>query len=293
MARKGGLGKGLDALFLDNEAESGGTLMTLRLSDIEPNKEQPRKDFEPEALGELSDSIRENGILQPIVVRSLPGGAYQIIAGERRWRASRLAGLNEIPAVVIEADDDKVRELALIENLQRKDLTPLEEAQGYRSLMDATGMTQEQAAKRLGKSRPVIANALRLLSLPGEVKKRLEKGSLSAGHARLLAGLDDPAEAAALSAQVEREGLSVRELEQLLRQNRGDATGRSAGAKPGKKPKPEENAWGDAGTREVAISLQEATGRQVKVSRSGDGGMLSIEFFSEDDLRELAAKLGR
>ena len=145
MAKKSGLGKGLDALFLDNETAESSSLMTLRVSDIEPNKDQPRKAFEPNALAELADSIREHGILQPVVVRALPGGVYQIIAGERRWRASRMAGLSEIPAIVIEADDAKVRELALIENLQRQDLTPLEEAEGYRSLMEHSGMTQEEA----------------------------------------------------------------------------------------------------------------------------------------------------
>ncbi len=153
MAKKSGLGKGLDALFLDNETAESSSLMTLRVSDIEPNKDQPRKAFEPNALAELADSIREHGILQPVVVRALPGGVYQIIAGERRWRASRMAGLSEIPAIVIEADDAKVRELALIENLQRQDLTPLEEAEGYRSLMEHSGMTQEEVAARLGKSR--------------------------------------------------------------------------------------------------------------------------------------------
>ena len=150
MAKKSGLGKGLDALFLDNETAESSSLMTLRVSDIEPNKDQPRKAFEPNALAELADSIREHGILQPVVVRALPGGVYQIIAGERRWRASRMAGLSEIPAIVIEADDAKVRELALIENLQRQDLTPLEEAEGYRSLMEHSGMTQEEVAARLG-----------------------------------------------------------------------------------------------------------------------------------------------
>mgnify|MGYP001523958130 CR=1 FL=1 len=154
MAKKSGLGKGLDALFLDNETAESSSLMTLRVSDIEPNKDQPRKAFEPNALAELADSIREHGILQPVVVRALPGGVYQIIAGERRWRASRMARLSEIPAIVIEADDAKVRELALIENLQRQDLTPLEEAEGYRSLMEHSGMTQEEVAARLGKSRP-------------------------------------------------------------------------------------------------------------------------------------------
>ena len=290
MAKKGGLGKGLDALFLDNEAEVSSTLMTLRLSDIEPNKEQPRREFEPEALSELSSSIAEHGVLQPIVVRSLPGGVYQIIAGERRWRASRQAGLAEIPAIVIEADDNKVRELALIENLQRQDLTALEEAMGYRSLMDATGMTQEQVAQRLGKSRPVVANALRLLNLPDEVKKRLREGKLSAGHARMLAGVEDAAEAVSLAAEVEKQGLSVRELEQLLRKNRGAATGRSP--EPARKAK-EEPPFGDKLLRELQISLQETTGRRVKIAKTGEGGTLEIEFFSESDLKELAEKLSR
>lgn len=290
MAKKGGLGKGLDALFLDNEAEVSSTLATLRLTDIEPNREQPRHTFEPEALNELAGSIAEHGVLQPIVVRALPGGAYQIIAGERRWRASRQAGLTEIPAIVIEADDDKVRELALIENLQRQDLTPLEEALGYRSLMDASGMTQEQVAQRLGKSRPVIANALRLLTLPEDVKERLSSGKLSAGHARMLAGIEDAAEASALAAEVEKQGLSVRGLEELLRKNRGAATGRSPEAK---KEKPNTAPFGDKLAKELQLSLQETTGRRVKIERAGEGGTLQIEFFSEGDLRELAERLSK
>lgn len=291
MAKKGGLGKGLDALFLDNEAEVSSTLATLRITDIEPNREQPRRTFEPEALSELAGSIAEHGVLQPIVVRALPGGAYQIIAGERRWRASRQAGLTEIPAIVIEADDEKVRELALIENLQRQDLTPLEEALGYRSLMDASGMTQEQVAQRLGKSRPVIANALRLLTLPEDVKERLTAGKLTAGHARMLAGVEDAAEASALAAEVEKQGLSVRELEELLRKNRGAATGRSAGEK---KEKPKAEApFGDKLAKELQLSLQETTGRRVKIERAGEGGTLQIEFFSESDLKELAERLSK
>lgn len=286
MAKKGGLGKGLDALFLDNEAELSSSLMTLRIGDIEPNREQPRRHFAPEALSELADSITEHGVLQPIVVRALPGGAYQIIAGERRWRASRQAGLAEIPAIVIEANDEKVRELALIENLQRQDLTPLEEAEGYRSLMETAGMTQEQVAKRLGKSRPVVANALRLLNLPEAVKEALTAGRLSAGHARLLAALE-PEEAVRIAAETEKKGLSVRELERLLKKNR-TATDRS------KKDEPKKAApFGDKMITELTLSMMDATGRQVKIQRSktGEGGTLTVEFFSEEDLLTLVKKL--
>lgn len=286
MAKKGGLGKGLDALFLDNEAELSSSLMTLRIGDIEPNREQPRRHFAPEALSELADSITEHGVLQPIVVRALPGGTYQIIAGERRWRASRQAGLAEIPAIVIEANDEKVRELALIENLQRQDLTPLEEAEGYRSLMETAGMTQEQVAKRLGKSRPVVANALRLLNLPEAVKEALTAGRLSAGHARLLAALE-PEEAVRIAAEAEKKGLSVRELEHLLKKNR-TATDRS------KKDEPKKTApFGDKMITELTLSMMDATGRQVKIQRSktGEGGTLTVEFFSEEDLLALVKKL--
>lgn len=286
MAKKGGLGKGLDALFLDNEAELSSSLMTLRIGDIEPNREQPRRHFAPEALSELADSITEHGVLQPIVVRALPGGTYQIIAGERRWRASRQAGLAEIPAIVIEANDEKVRELALIENLQRQDLTPLEEAEGYRSLMETAGMTQEQVAKRLGKSRPVVANALRLLNLPEAVKEALTAGRLSAGHARLLAALE-PEEAVKIAAETEKKGLSVRELERLLKKNRA-ATDRS------KKEEPEKTApFGDKMITELTLSMMDATGRQVKIRRNktGEGGTLTVEFFSEEDLLALVKKL--
>ena len=286
MAKRGGLGKGLDALFLDNEAETGSTLMTLGLAEIEPNRDQPRKNFTPEELTELADSITEHGVLQPIVVRSLPGGSYQIIAGERRWRAARQAGLNEIPAIVIEADDRKVQELALIENLQRQDLDPIEEAMGYESLMKAAGYTQEEVAKRLGKSRPVVANALRLLKLPDDVKKDITAGKITAGHARMLAGLDKPEEQSALAKRVEKEGLSVRELEKLLKAEREE----KKPARP-KKTVTKEQPFGDKVAQETALSLSEATGRRVKVERTGKGGTLTIEYFDDNDLLELAGRL--
>ena len=259
--------------------------MTLRVSDIEPNKDQPRKAFEPNALAELADSIREHGILQPVVVRALPGGVYQIIAGERRWRASRMAGLSEIPAIVIEADDAKVRELALIENLQRQDLTPLEEAEGYRSLMEHSGMTQEEVAARLGKSRPVVANALRLLNLPKGVKMQLDEGFLTAGHARLLASLPE-ADAIRWGNDVVLRGLNVRELETALKKERNaakKAAERKATAK--------EDPWGDKELREMQLALQEELGRRVTINRKGVGGILTIAYSDEDDLIDLVDKL--
>ena len=285
MAKKGGLGKGLDALFLDNDAQVGGGLMNLRLSAIEPNKDQPRDKFDQEALAELADSIREHGVLQPIVVRPMPGGTYQIVAGERRWRASRMAGLSEIPAVVVEAQDDKVMELALIENLQREDLTIIEEALGYRTLMETYGLTQDQVAKRMGKSRPVIANALRILNLPEKALERLEKGELTPGHARVLAGLPDAGLMEELAEETVRGGLTVRQLEKLAAQRK------AAPKEPREKAPREESAWGDSGFREIEISLGEMLGRKVRIHRSPRGGKLEIEFYSMDDLTRLANRL--
>ena len=257
MAKKSGLGKGLDALFLDNETAESSSLMTLRVSDIEPNKDQPRKAFEPNALAELADSIREHG----------------------------MAGLSEIPAIVIEADDAKVRELALIENLQRQDLTPLEEAEGYRSLMEHSGMTQEEVAARLGKSRPVVANALRLLNLPKGVKMQLDEGFLTAGHARLLASLPE-ADAIRWGNDVVLRGLNVRELETALKKERNaakKAAERKANAK--------EDPWGDKELREMQLALQEELGRRVTINRKGVGGILTIAYSDEDDLIDLVDKL--
>ena len=216
MAKKGGLGKGLEALFVDNATADGEHLTTLRISQVEPNKEQPRREFEAAALGELADSIREHGILQPLIVRPLEGDRYQIVAGERRWRAARMAGLTEVPAIVRELDDLVTMELALIENLQREDLTPLEEAEGYRSLMELYGMTQEQVARRVGKSRPVIANALRLLSLPEEVRRTLAEGKISAGHARVLVSAVSAQEI--VSTGLQQGILSAESLEAMIRQ---------------------------------------------------------------------------
>lgn len=292
MARKGGLGKGLDALFIDNDAEVSGALMQLRLSQVEPNKDQPRDLFDQEALAELADSIREHGVLQPIIVRAVPGGMYQIIAGERRWRASRLAGLQELPAMVVDADDTRVMELAMIENLQREDLSPLEEARGYRLLMDAAGLTQEQLAVRMGKSRPAIANALRLLSLPPQAQKQLEAGAITPGHARVLAGVEEKSQALELLDLTTQKGLTVRQLETLARQLK----------QPKAAPAPEkevaftarggeDTAWGDPFYRETQLSLTDALGTPVRIRRSPGGGTLEIAFYSREQLAQLAKKL--
>ena len=290
MAKKGGLGKGLDALFLDNDTQVGGGLMSLRVSAIEPNKDQPRDRFDQAALSELADSIREHGVLQPIVVRTMEGGTYQIIAGERRWRASRMAGLSEIPAMVVEAEDGKVMELALIENLQREDLTIIEEALGYRTLMETYGLTQEQVAKRMGKSRPVIANALRILNLSPGSLKRLEAGELTPGHARVLAGLESPELMDQLAEEVVKSALTVRQLEKLAAQRKGSRREVvSANAAPVLEEGP--SSWGESAYREVELCLREVLGRKVEVRRSAKGGVLEIEFYSKEDLTQLAGRI--
>lgn len=219
--KKGGLGKGLDAIFAENDMEDANATVTLKISEIEPNRSQPRKEFKDEALAELADSIVQHGVLQPLLVRPLLGGGYQIVAGERRWRAARMAGVSEVPVVIRDMSDHEVMELALIENLQREDLTPLEEAQGYQSLIDQYGMTQEEIARTVGKSRPAVANALRLLHLPEDLQELVAAGKLSAGHARTLLGfqeVDDMRRAAQL---VVEQGISVRELEKLVNKANG------------------------------------------------------------------------
>ncbi|MBP0963659.1 MAG: ParB/RepB/Spo0J family partition protein [Oscillospiraceae bacterium] len=286
MAKKGGLGKGLDALFLDNTADAGqGSIITVRLSQVEPNSSQPRRQFDEDALQELADSIAEHGVLQPIVVRPLDSDGYQIIAGERRWRASRMAGLTEVPVIVREADDKVTMELALIENLQREDLNVLEEAEGYRALMDLYGLTQEEAAKRLGKSRPVVANTLRILTLPQPVLALLREGKLTAGHARALVGMEE-AEATTMARLAVEEGLTVRDIEKLARARRQEAK-----KAPPSQPEKKESAWGSSYCREAQLALGESLGRRVKISPKGEGGKLEIEFFSKEDLNALAEAL--
>ena len=280
MAAKKGLGAGLNALFAEAERDEAEEIQRLPISRVEPREEQPRVNFDEASLGELAESIREYGMIQPITVRRLASGYYQIIAGERRWRAARMAGLKEVPVRVLEADARLATELALVENLQREDLSPIEEAQGYKTLMEVYGMTQDEAAKRVGKSRPTVTNALRLLSLAPEVQQFVEQGLLSAGHARALVPIK-PEEAQIEAARsVIANGLSVRRTEQLA-------------AKLMREPKPEP----DDGeikvdyAAEVTKKLEKALGRRVKLSENGKRGKITLEYYGADDRERLIALL--
>lgn len=276
--KKGGLGRGLDALFADNAVDEQNGVVSLRISEIEPNRDQPRKQFDEAALADLAASIQQHGVLQPLLVRPLPGGSYQLVAGERRWRASRMAGLTEVPVVVREMSDREASELALIENLQRQDLNPMEEAVGYRTLMEQYGMTQEDAARAVNKSRPAVANALRLLNLPDEVADWVREGKLSAGHARtLLAFPTAEAQRAAAEAAIHND-LSVRALEKMVKSTRS--------------PKPDRPTHRrDSLFDEVEIALTEQLGRKVRVLDKGEKGVLQLEFYSKEDLTALANQM--
>lgn len=277
MSAKKGLGKGLESLFVENSSENGSAI-EVRLSEIEPNREQPRKYFKDEAIEELSESIKKHGLIQPIVVRPLVTGGYRIIAGERRWRASRKAGLTTVPVIVKEIDDLGAAELALIENLQREDLNPVEEAEGYRSLMNNFGLTQEQVSERVGKSRPAIANALRLLSLNDDEMKALADGKITQGHARTLLSIKDETarkEALALA----KKGCSVRELETFSKK-----AAKGERAPKASEPKPKF-------LTEVEIALTREVGRKIIVTGNGKGGTIHIEFFDDDDLKEMAERI--
>ena len=217
MAKKGGLGKGLDAIFHDNVRADDGSAVELNINELEPNRNQPRKEFSDEAMRELADSIAQHGVLQPLLVRPMLSGGYQIVAGERRWRASRMAGLMTVPALIRELTDSEVMQIALIENLQREDLKPLEEAQGYQALMDEFSFTQDEISKTVGKSRPAVTNALRLLNLPDTLRAMLANGDLTAGHARTLLSFKDEAAMLAAAKRTVAEGLSVRELEKMAK----------------------------------------------------------------------------
>lgn len=280
-AKKGGIGKGLDALFEDNSMEmlSGSSAVILKINEIEPNREQPRKTFDETALSELADSIAKHGVIQPLLVRPLSDGSYQLIAGERRWRASRMAGLSEVPAVIREMSDAEAMELALIENLQREDLNPIEEAQGLQLLIETYGLTQEEAAEKVGKSRPAIANILRLLNLPDELLTLVKDGTLSSGHARALLPLTDEKLMSEAAKTVTEKGLSVRETERLVRAMLHNAE------KPEKREKRRDVYFDEA---ELAIS--ETLGRKVKIfNGKGERGTIEIEFFGKEDLSGLAA----
>lgn len=275
MAKARGLGKGLDALFADTGTDSGDSVRTIRLSEIEPNRAQPRKDFDEEALSELSDSIAKHGVLQPLLVRPLSNGGYQIVAGERRWRAARLAGLSEVPVLVRELSDEEADQMALIENLQREDLNAVETAEGYRRLMEKYGMTQEALSEAVGKSRPAIANTLRLLSLPKDVVALIQEGKLSAGHAKAILGAPE-ASRSQLAERVVKEGLSVRETEKL-------ASKKEKPTKTGKKEAFPKNGY----FREMQIAMTDELGRPVKITENGGGGILSIPFYNQDELKAI------
>ena len=280
---KGGLGKGFGALpgesLMAGEGEESG-VSTLPMTLIEPNSAQPRKNFDPEAMRELTHSIAMHGVVSPITVRRAGDGYYQIIAGERRWRAARSAGLTEIPALVIEADDKTVMELALIENLQRQDLNPIEEAQGYHSLMEEYGLTQEQVAERVGKSRPAVANALRLLSLPAEAQQMLADGTLSAGHARAVLAIKD--ESLRTHEALEKmAGMSVRQAEKFAK----------GLCRPAEKPKEQAAPFAADYSADLAARLEGALGRRVRIEHGKTSGTVSLEFYGDEDLERLAEAL--
>ena len=280
--RKGGLGKGLDLLFQDNIPDEKESTSTLRISELEPNRDQPRKEFDPAALAELADSIAAVGVIQPLIVRPIPGGGYQIVAGERRWRAAQSAGLTEVPVIIRELSDKEVDEIALIENLQREDLNPVEEAEGYRHLMNEYGMTQEQVASRVGKSRPSVANSVRLLELPDSVLGMLTAGDLTVGHVRPLLGLHDEDTMVKVACMAVKKKMTVRDVEKQVKKEKGES--------PSKKQSPSER---DSYFDEVEIALAMALGRKVKIIGSAEKGTLEIDFYSNDDLTHLANLLGK
>ena len=285
MAKKGGLGTGLDALFQDNSPiESEKSIITLSVNEVEPNREQPRKEFDEKALSELSKSIEKNGVIQPILVRPVTGGAYQIVAGERRWRAARMAGLQEVPVVIREMSDEDAAVFALIENLQREDLNPVEEAEGIRSLIEEFGMTQEEAADRVGKSRTAVTNTLRLLKLPQNILSMVAKGKITAGHARALISLSDEGEMLRIANAVIDNNLTVREVEKTVKTSLSGEK-----AKPSKREKKRDKYYD-----EVELALTQALGRKVKIYLSKGGkGTLEFEFFGKEDLSKLAKEFDK
>lgn len=281
MSKKfGGLGKGLDTIFAENETEDSNSSVMLKISEIEPNRSQPRKDFDENSLSDLAQSISQHGLLQPLLVRPLPIGGYQIVAGERRYRACRMAGLTEVPVTIRELSDTETMELALIENLQREDLSPIEEALGYKALIDEHGFSQEEVATSVGKSRPAIANSLRILKLPDSVLEFVKQDKISAGHARALLMLDNEEDMLELAELIYKKDLSVRQAEKLAK----------------KKPEVEEDTQPERKPSfysMVELALNESLGRKIKVNKNKgkQGGVLQIEFYSDEELTELSNKL--
>ncbi len=277
--KKSGLGRGLGALFADNST-ADGTVQTLKLSEIEPNKAQPRREFDQEALEELSRSIAQYGVLQPILVRPLISGGYQVVAGERRWRASRLAGLDEVPVVIKELSELETLQIALVENLQREDLNPIEEALGYKELAEEYSMTQEEISKQVGKSRSAVANGLRLLSLPPKIINYVQTGDLSPGHARALLSLENVVRIQEIAEEIINNKMSVRETEKLVKSELRISKARE-------KPISRRDSYFD----EVELALAEILGRRVKVHEKPQGGELLVEYIDKEDLKDLADRL--
>lgn len=276
------LGHGLDALFMSNSIEesSASGAVKLSINEIEPNKSQPRKSFDEKALSELADSIAEHGIIQPLLVRPMAEGGYQIVAGERRWRASRLAGLTEVPVVIKDLTDRETMEIALIENLQREDLNPIEEAEGIELLIKEYGLTQEIAAERVGKSRSAVTNSLRLLNLPPSVRELARDNKISAGHARALLAFSDEEKIIETAKLIMEKGISVRETERLAKEASKDTESKV------RQPKRR-----DVFYDEVEIAISQNLGRKVKINSGRKGGTIVLEYFDKDDLTKIAKML--
>lgn len=276
MAAKGGLGLGLGALFDDNTIDTSSSQM-IRLSEIEPNRSQPRKNFDDSSISVLADSIKQHGVLQPLLVRPF-GNGYQIVAGERRWRAARMLGLSEVPVQIKDMSDSEAMQLALIENLQRENLNPIEEAMGYSELIESFGMTQEDISKTVGRSRSAVANSLRLLNLPDEVQKMLEENELSVGHAKALLSFENEQEMIDAAKKACGGKMTVRALEKLANSSENPK-------------KTDSNEKIDSYFKEMEIGLNEALGRRVKVEYGKNKGTLILEFYDKEDLSALAERL--
>ena len=279
--RKGGLGKGLEALFTDNATGDVNSATRLRLSEIEPNKAQPRKDFDEEALASLADSIKEHGVIQPLLVRPMDNGSYQLVAGERRWRAARMAGMSEVPVIIKELSDRETMEIGLIENLKREDLNPIEEALGYQTLMETYDFTQDEISRRVGRSRPAVANALRLLHLPQEVIALVRKKELSSGHARAILALPDEETMIETAKKAAKGNVSVREIERLAQGKR-------------ERPQKEKAGTRDSFYDEVELALAAELGRKIAIqvkNQEKDRGTITVEFYSKEELADIANRL--
>ena len=279
MAGKRSLGSGLNSLFEQNAADPQAGVQTVRIADIEQNRAQPRKTFDDDAITELAESIQQHGILQPILVRPIGEQRYQIVAGERRWRAAKRIGLSEVPVIVRDLNDREASQFALIENLQRENLNPIEEAAGYQLLIDEYGMTQEEVAKTVGRSRPAVANAIRLLNLPASIREYLEKGKLTVGHAKALAAIKDEAAMLELAKRAADGKITVRDIEAYAQKQNAE--------KPQQKPRSQDQIYYE----EMEISLENTLGRKVRVQSGKKSHTLVLEFFDRDDLQALCKKL--